>query len=674
LKINHTYIFILLLVCILYSTEKSKAQPNYENKSLQELLNTWQDKTLRDTVRLNAIQIISKEIYLRKLPDSALHFAELQLEFASQKKSKKYIASALATKAYVHYLKSSYASALNLYIESLNIYEELGDKKGIADVQIGMGNIHIQQGNTKKAMDFYSKNLKYFVDNKDKNGIARMYNNLGRVFSEEKNYEKAIDYYNQCLDLRNELNDKSGAARALGNIAYTHNFKKDFETATVFFKKCIAIFEELGDKEGLANAYSGIAWAFLNLKNYTEAIHFGEKSLSIAQEFNITYEAVNASRTLYQAYKQRGALQKSLKMLELSTKLKEEELDKNNYNEALKIQFKYDYDKKTHADSIKASEAVKLTEARLLAQKEQLAKEKIQRVLLYGGIILLLIFAGFIYNRFKLSQQQKNIIQQQKNNLELQHKIVEEKNREITDSINYAKRIQTAILPPPKIVKEYLKDAFILYKPKDIVAGDFYWLEYKNNTTLFAAADCTGHGVPGAMVSVICNNALNRSVREYGLTIPGKILDKAREIVIQEFEKSDDDVNDGMDIALCAIKENILLYAGANNPLWIIKNNQLIEILANKQPIGKFDKLEPYTTHEIKLEKNDTIYIFSDGYSDQFGGDRGKKFKSSRLKDLIISIQDKTMIQQKEILNDTFENWKGTIEQVDDICILGIKI
>ena len=209
------------------------------------------------------------------------------------------------------------------------------------------------------------------------------------------------------------------------------------------------------------------------------------------------------------------------------------------------------------------------------------------------------------------------------------------KSKEVTDSIKYAKRIQSAILPSSKTIKEYLPNSFIFYKPKDIVAGDFYWLESKNDTVLFAVADCTGHGVPGAMVSVICNNGLNRSVREYGLINPSDILNKTREIVISEFEKSDEDVRDGMDIALCSIKYKveskksqttaILQYAGANNPLWIVRDHELIDIRPDKQPIGKHFKNSSFTPHSIELKKGDTIYIFSDGYADQFGGPKGKK-------------------------------------------------
>jgi serine phosphatase RsbU (regulator of sigma subunit) len=229
-------------------------------------------------------------------------------------------------------------------------------------------------------------------------------------------------------------------------------------------------------------------------------------------------------------------------------------------------------------------------------------------------------------------------------------------------------------LPPAKLVKEYLQESFILYKPKDVVAGDFYWMEHKDGKVLFAAADCTGHGVPGAMVSVVCNNGLNRSVREHGLTIPGEVLDKTREIVVQEFEKSEEDVKDGMDIALCSIEGMKLQYAGAYNPLWIIRNGEVLETKANKQPIGKFEKPEPYTTHSFKLEKGDSIYIFSDGYVDQFGGEKEKKFKAKAFRELLLSIQDKAMEVQKKSIDEAFKTWKGDLEQIDDVCVIGVRV
>ncbi len=277
-------------------------------------------------------------------------------------------------------------------------------------------------------------------------------------------------------------------------------------------------------------------------------------------------------------------------------------------------------------------------------------------------------------NATTVIKEQKEEVEKSLKETQRQKEVIEVAHKEIKDSIEYAKRIQTAILPPPKIVKEYLSDSFILYLPKDVVAGDFYWMEQKDGKTLFAAADCTGHGVPGAMVSVICNNGLNRSVREYGITEPGKILDKTREIVIREFEKSEEEVKDGMDIALCSVEDNILEFAGANNPLWLIRNNELIEIKADKQPIGVFDEPKPYTTHRIELQKGDVFYVFSDGFADQFGGPQDKKFMKGNMKKLFLSVQNETMEKQKELIEEAFMNWKGKLEQIDDVCVIGVRV
>ena len=272
------------------------------------------------------------------------------------------------------------------------------------------------------------------------------------------------------------------------------------------------------------------------------------------------------------------------------------------------------------------------------------------------GFIIYIVQASFVTNQTELKR------------------IVEHRNIEITDSIKYAKRIQSAILPPDTLIREHLMNSFILYKPKDVVSGDFYWIEPTDNGIFFAAADCTGHGVPGAMVSVICNGALNRSVREFRLSAPGEILNKTRELVIKEFEKSEEEVQDGMDIALCKLKNTPLFYSGANNPLWIIRDSELIETKADKQPIGRYDKNAPFTTHTIELQKGDSIYIFSDGYSDQFGGEKGKKFKSKAFRQLLLSIQDKTMEDQRILIDEAFETWRGNLEQIDDVCVIGVRI
>jgi serine phosphatase RsbU (regulator of sigma subunit) len=253
---------------------------------------------------------------------------------------------------------------------------------------------------------------------------------------------------------------------------------------------------------------------------------------------------------------------------------------------------------------------------------------------------------------------------------------VEGKNKEILDSINYAKRLQEAILPPISLIKKIFPESFVLYRPKDIVAGDFYWLERAGDLVFIAAADCTGHGVPGALVSVICSNALNRTVKEFHITEPGKILDKVTELVLETFEKSERNVQDGMDISLCCINTvtNEIRWGGAYNPLWYTRNGEMHELEADKQPIGKYDNPKPFYTHSIKLEKGNTLYFFTDGYADQFGGPKGKKFKYRQLQEILLANSTGSMEEQKALLEGRLDEWKGDLDQVDDILIVGIKM
>ncbi len=261
-------------------------------------------------------------------------------------------------------------------------------------------------------------------------------------------------------------------------------------------------------------------------------------------------------------------------------------------------------------------------------------------------------------------------------------KIVEVKNKEILDSIAYARRIQSTILPSIRAFKTHLDDSFVLYLPKDIVAGDFYWLERVkgDNRLFFAACDCTGHGVPGALVSVVCHNALNKALHEFGRRTPAEILDKTGELVIENFNKNmdiNDEVKDGMDASVCAFDPETgqLTWAGANNPLMLIRNGEpVIELKADKQPVGQSDKRRPYTNHTFQLQKGDLIYLITDGFADQFGGDNNKKFQKSRLRELLFSIHTVPMDQQRSSLLTTFEKWRGNNEQVDDVTIIGVRV
>jgi serine phosphatase RsbU (regulator of sigma subunit) len=260
--------------------------------------------------------------------------------------------------------------------------------------------------------------------------------------------------------------------------------------------------------------------------------------------------------------------------------------------------------------------------------------------------------------------------------IKLQKEIIENKSKEVEASITYARRIQSAILPSDNFISKVLPRSFVLYQPKDIVSGDFYWVEKVGNKLLIAVVDCTGHGVPGAMVSVVGNNALNRTIKEFKLTEPALILDKLNELVEETFEKSEDDVKDGMDLSLCSFDPDTfeLLWAGANNPIWIHNAEGMKEIKGDKQPIGKFIHRKPFTSHKIHLKKGDSFYLFSDGFADQFGGPKGKKFKYKQLMNILIDSKNKKKADQKQILLDALQSWKGNIEQIDDICVIGVEV
>lgn len=331
---------------------------------------------------------------------------------------------------------------------------------------------------------------------------------------------------------------------------------------------------------------------------------------------------------------------------------------------------------------------------------------KIWRIaLICIGITLVIFIVIFIWNRklkkeITLRQAAEAELQESYNEISDQKMIIEMKNDEVLDSIKYAKRLQEAIMPSLETINDHLPNNFVLYKPKDIIAGDFYWMENvptndSDNTIFIAAADCTGHGVPGAMVSVVCSNALNRSLLEHHLYDPGQLLDKTTDLVIERFSKSEENVKDGMDISLCSIsyRESYVdvNFAGAHNNLWVLSKSKdlgfeskcvpnesenlfLHEVSATRQPVGQFANRKPFETKEMKLSKGDRLYLYSDGFADQFGGQMGKKMKSKAFKKLVLSLSHLDIQAQHDFLDEAFENWKSDYEQLDDVCVIGIEL
>ena len=637
--------------------------------------------------------------------DVALNFYKSSIKISELIKDTLNVCSSLNNVGLVYHNKGNIPLALEYFHKSLKIQESWNNYFGIGAVCNNIGMIYHQQRDFDLATKYNKKSLAIQKKIDDKRGMAISYNNLGVIYRKTQNLELALEYFEKSAALQEEIMDYNGLATSMVNVGHIYLAKKNQDKALQYFNKSFEYHQKIEDKAGMSVSLSNIGEIEFDKGNLIEAEKIGQKAYAYAKETGFAKEIDDASELLSKIYERKGNYKLSFDMYKEHILMRDSVNGLEAKNASIQLEAKYRYEQQKAIDDA-------AYQKQLAIEQEEKEKQTIIAYTTGGGLGLVGIFLIFVFNRLKVTQKQKNIIHQQKSEVEQQKNIIEqsheelkEKNKEITDSIVYAKRIQAAILPPQKVVKQYLQESFILYKPKDIVAGDFYWMESLSavhnsqssvhsslktencELILFAAADCTGHGVPGAMVSVVCNNGLNRSVREYGLTDPGKILDKTREIVIQEFEKSDEDVKDGMDIALCCLRFDVqglklndpktaalLQYAGANNPLWIIRNNELIEFKANKQPVGNYFRNEPYITHEVQLQKGDAIYIFTDGYADQFGGEKGKKFMYKPFKELLLSIQTKKMEEQKEILEQHFESWKGNLEQVDDVCIIGVRI
>ena len=678
--------------------------------------------------------------YLDRNSDSTIILAQAMYDLATKKGNKKFKAYALLTKGKACYSKGENLKAIDIETRSLIISQGINDKKAMGNTLCNLGNVFLEMGNYsdaidkytqsmklaedignknlvaanlanigiicfsegdyKKAMEYNSKNLKIVEELGDKYSMSYSYRNIGKVYEVKGEFQKAIFSYTKAYNLCEENKDESGKAYSLNYLGNVFLEMKDYDKAQEYFIRSLAIAEKLNDTYGIAENLDHIGNCYYERKEYPKAIEYCKKALDMASKTELILLQRNASKSLYAVYKKTGDYKLALSMHEFFTNIKDTILSEENRKGILKKEIQYKYEKQSLADSLAYSQKQKLNE---LEHTAQLDKEKHQRYFLYGGLAFALIIGGISFRGYQRKKRDNDIISSQKKLVEHQKDIVEEKQKEIIDSISYAKRIQEAILPPDKLVKKWLPDSFIFYKPKDIVAGDFYWMEtircetgdmrYEtkgnmenisdlksqySNLILIAAADCTGHGVPGALVSVVCSNALNRSVKEFGLRKPGDILDKTRELVMEAFNRSDEDVKDGMDISLLNIhysNENIIAeWSGANNPLWVIRNGELIEYKPDKQPIGKYFDAHPFTTQAVQLQKGDSVYLFTDGFQDQFGEASNKKFKSAQMRKMFSAIQNMNMEEQKLTIGNTFTEWKGCFEQVDDVCVIGVRI
>lgn len=666
-----------------------------------------------DTIRIKILDNLSNNCEVEDI----IKYAEPQVKLAEQKlinQTKgnqlhvfysKYLSDGLCNIGYFFKQKGEILEALNAYEKALIIKKEITDKAGMALVLNNIAMIYHNQGRVSKALEYNSRSLRISEEINDKGGIANSLNNIGGIYDEQGDFEKALDHYRKCLKLREDLNDtrgiattlsnmgfiylslgdtlaalnncnkmlsiheknknQGGVAYALNNLGFIYLNQGKLDTAFTLYSNSLKIREEIGDKQGLAYSYNNIASIYSKQKKYDKAIELSILSLTLSRELGFPVIMREAALSLKNAYQKTNQPAKAIEMYELYIQMRDSVSNTETKKAALKTQLKYDFDKK---------------EAILVEQQNQervLANEKAQKqkIIIWSGFIGLLIvvlFLVFVFNRLQITRRQKKIIQEQKYVVELHQK-------EITDSINYAKRIQYALLASEDLLNSHLPEHFVLFKPKDIVSGDFYWGTPVEDGFILVTADCTGHGVPGAFMSLLNISKLNQIVNEKKIIRPDIILNHVREEIIHALNPpgSTEISKDGMDAVVCKLnlKKRSLQFASANNSFYLIRNNTLLTCKADKMPVGKgHDDSIAFTFNEIKLQKGDLLYIFTDGLADQFGGPAGKKFKYKQLENLLLNFHQEQMTVQKQEIDSAFEKWKGNLEQVDDVCLIGIKI
>lgn len=678
-------------------------------------LKTLCEKNLKNVTSTNKKEYASRLFYIKYLASSlnnigylynmqgnttkALEYFQKSLLLQEEINDQKGIAESLNNMGVIYQNQSDIPKALECYHRSLRIQENIKDKSGIASSLNNIGAIYQNQNEVSKALEFFKKSLRIQEEINDQIGLAYTLNNMGRIYDAQNNFNKALEYHRRSLKVRKEINDKGGIANSLNNIGAIYQKQSDFFSREIkpdndtlllkaleYHQVSLKAQEEIEDKKGMAYSLNSIAAAQFKLKKTGLAMKNASHSLEISKELGYPISISNASMLLSKIFREQGNYKAAYEMQVLYKQMSDSLNNENNRKASIQKSLQYVYEKKTVADSMRVMEERKIFEV-------QIKQEKTQRMALYIGISLTGIFSIFMFNRFRITRKQKNIIELQKKEVDVQRQladdrrmiaegqkhIIEEKQKEILDSIHYAKRIQQAMLTSEDYIKQYLNaECFIHYQPKDIVSGDFYWALSHHNKFYITSADCTGHGVPGAFMSLLNISFLNENVIERKISNPAKILDEQRREIIKALNPTGtENSKDGMDCVLCAfdLKQMRLQFAAANSPLWLIRDNVLTSYKADKMPVGKYhDDTRDFTEQSILLNKGDAIYMFTDGCIDQFGGPKGKKFMYKKLEQMLLSIQHLPMEKQKNYIINALNNWKGNLEQLDDITIIGIKV
>jgi serine phosphatase RsbU (regulator of sigma subunit) len=627
-------------------------------------------------------------------------------------------------------IEYSPGKALQCTISALAIANRTGDKKFISTAIRKIGNIHFDLLHSDKAIKYYLVSMKVAEDAKDTvdiagclNNIGNVYNYLGELFNSKPDYEKARDYLIRSINIQRkgdssritlpllniinsyhglDQNEKAvicsidimnrfakkeeqgGVDLARANLAeiYLDMFKKTGQAlyltkAKKEFSILFSLYKDREDSKQKTTAFVGMGAVLVSENRSNEAIYYLTQGIKMARKLQNKEALKNTAFVLAEALYAKGDYKQALEYHKIFINISDTLLKQQSKNQITEMSAKY--------ESEKNDNDIELLTKDTALQTVAVNKQKFIRNGFIIGLGLSLLSAFMLYNRYQLKQKLNTTLSNTNNELTQKNTIIEKQKEKIINSINYALLIQQSILMENEEIQKLLPNSFIFYKPKDIVSGDFYWLSKINDKIIIAVVDCTGHGVSGALMSLIGNTLLNRIVNENQITVPSEILRLLNIGIYEALHQGKEETlsGDGMDMALCTIdyKNNQLEYAGAENPLYMLSNNEITIFEADRQPVGgrssskKSDPLKrTYTNHVIPIKEDMTIYLFSDGYMDQFGSSERKKFGIQKFKDLLLGIQDLNMQKQKDLIAAEHENWKKNTQQIDDILVMGIRI
>jgi len=655
-----------------------------------------------DTLKVNTIIAICQN-ECRITPDSAIFHGKEALNLSEKLGYGKGAANALKYIGMGYYFLGNYPEAIVFWQQSLDRFEAINDKIGVSNMLNNIGALYETQGDNVKALDFHLRSLKaaeeakdtlrivtsminigvIYLKNPNTHDIALKYNlsalplserlrdndaigtvsvNLGEIYFQNKSYDTALYYYDKSLNAFRKSN-AGNVPYTLTNIGKVYMKRGEFQKAIEFQEEGYKIAEQSNARKDMTSTLLGLAGTYLEAGKLKPAIEEYNKALRVAEEIGAKDELKQVYEGLASSYSSMADYARAFKFQTLLTNIKDTLYVAANDKKIQSLQFNFELEKKETQISL-------LTKDKEL-QDVVIKKQKYTQLTFIIGFIIAIIVTIQTYRNYRRKVRTNELLARQKNEIEIQ-------NKNMTDSINYAERIQTAMFPSDCILSPVLFEYFILFKPLDFVSGDFYWFRNKNNSTYIAAADCTGHGVPGAFMSVLGLSYLNELVTNTDPLNASEILSRLRDHIIKTLHQKNDpgSTRDGMEMALFKIdpEKNILQFSGARRPLYLIRDNQLTELSGAKAPLGiHFDARDPFTNKEVEIRKNDIVYLFSDGYVDQIGGPDKRTFKSKKFKELLLNNCHLSMDVQKEKLENNLDEWKADTEQIDDILVIGIK-